>query len=185
MQRRAIFTLAALGSGLGLLGCQTKEELHAGALTPSGSVVAQRALQTRRFETRDEPMLLQSTVGVLQDLGFVIEETRPQAGLIIGSKRRDATEAGQVAGQVLLVLLAAAARTQHRVVMDRDQTIRVQVVVRPSQDRSASLARVTFQRLVVNTENMPSQMETLEDPQLYQAFFNQLSQSSFLTAHEI
>jgi hypothetical protein len=32
---------------------------------------------------------------------------------------------------------------------------------------------------------MPSQMETLEDPQLYQAFFNQLSQSSFLTAHEI
>jgi hypothetical protein len=30
-----------------------------------------------------------------------------------------------------------------------------------------------------------SRVETLDDPKLYQEFFNMLSQSAFLTAHEI
>lgn len=144
-----------------------------------------RALQTRRFDTRDETMLLQAAVGVLQDLGFLIEETRPRSGLVMGSKARDAVEAGQVAAQLFLVLLAAAARTQHRMVMDRDQRIRVLLVVQPTADRTASTVRVTFQRVVFNTDNQISRTETLDDPRLYQAFFDQLAQSVFLTAHEI
>lgn len=181
MERAFAVSAAAIGLG----ACRTREELHTDALTPPGSVVEQRARQTRRFDTRDETMLMQAVVGVLQDLGFTIEETRPHAGLVMGSKDRDAVEAGQVATQIVLVLLAAAARTQHRVVMDRNQRIRVLVVVRPTADRASSIARVTFQRVVINTDNRVSRMETLDEPQLYQAFFDQLAQSAFLTAHEI
>ena len=185
MERRSLLrSLSAAGAAL-LPGCQTKAELQSGALTPSASATSQRVLQTRRFDTQDEAALLQSTIAVLQDLGFAIEESRAEAGLVTGTKRRDATESGQVAAQLALAFLAAAARTQHRVVMDRDQLIRVQVVVRPTQNRTGSLARVTFQRIVFNTDNQVSQMQTLEEPELYQAFFEQLSKSSFLAAHDI
>ncbi|MCR0982256.1 hypothetical protein [Roseomonas populi] len=185
MRRRAIIESGLFASLAGLAACQSKEEVHANALTPSSSVVSQRVLQTRRFDTRDDTVLMQAAIGVLQDLGFIIEESRAQAGLVTGIKERDATEAGQVAGQLLLVLLAAAARTQHRVVMDRDQVIRAQVVVRSVPDRSGMLARVTFQRLVRNTDGQVSRLETIEDPELYKGFFNQLAQSTFLAAHEI
>lgn len=183
---RRSFALGVLAvPPVALSGCQTREDLHAAALTPSSSVVSQRVLQTRRFDTRDETTLLQATIGVLQDLGFTIEETRAEAGLVMGSKSRDAVEAGQVAAQVLLVLLAAAARTPYRAVMDHSQRIRVLVVVRPSPNSQSSTARATFQRVVINTDGRVSRIETLDDPRLYQAFFDQLAQSSFLTAHEI
>ncbi|MCK8788176.1 hypothetical protein M0638_27895 [Roseomonas sp. NAR14] len=187
MDRRSLLSGAGAAALLPLLpACVPKEELHTNALTPPASVVAQRALQTRRFDTQDDTALLQATVGVLQDLGFTITESRAAGGLVTGTKDRDAVEAGQVAAQVILAILAAAAGSRtHRMVMDRDQRIRVLVVVRPTQDRRASTARVTFQRVVMNTDNQVSRTETLDDPVLYQRFFEHLAQSSFLTAHEI
>lgn len=187
MRRREVcLMLCALGAGKSLAGCAgSREEMHAAALTPAASAVSQRVQQSRRFDTRDEGLLLRAVVGVLQDLGFVIEETRAEAGLVMASKDRDAVEAGQVAAQMLLVMLAAAARTQHRVVMDRNQRIRVLVVVRPTTDRASVTARATFQRVVINTDNQVSRTETLDDERLYQAFFDQLAQSAFLTAHGV
>lgn len=184
MWRRG-FLLASPGVPLALAGCRTREERHAAALTVSASVIEQRSRQTRRFETLDETALLQAAVGVLLDLGFTIDESRPSAGLIMGSKSRDAVEAGQVAAQVLLVLLAAALGSQHRAVMDRDQRIRVLLVVRPAADGRSTTARATFQRIVFNTDGAVSRTETIDDPEVYQAFFDQLAQSSFLTAHGI
>jgi hypothetical protein len=42
-----------------------------------------------------------------------------------------------------------------------------------------------MQRIVMNTDNQMSRVETLGEPRLYQEFFNMLSQSVFLTAHEV
>lgn len=171
---------------LGLGGClQSREEIQAGHFTPGAAATSLRAVQSRRFETRDETMLLQAVAGVLQDLGFQIEESRSQVGLIAGSKDRSAVEAGQVAAQMLLVMLAAAGRTQHRVVMDENQRIRIAVVIRPAPNEPSLIARATMQRVVLNTDRQMSRIETLDAPALYQEFFNMLSQSVFLTAHEI
>ncbi|RVT99575.1 hypothetical protein EOD42_05705 [Rhodovarius crocodyli] len=167
-------------------GCVPEAETHASHFTLGSSVVQQRQLQSRRYDTADERMLLQAVAGVFQDLGFQIDESRPQIGLIMGSKERSAVEAGQVAAATLLILLAAAAGApQQRVVIDRDQRIRILVVVRRVPQQEAVVARVTMQRVVVNTENRLSRIETLDDPRLYQEFFNMLSQSVFLTGHEI
>lgn len=174
-----------IGTTLVLPACVPKEELHASHFTLAGSATDLRAIQSRRFDTRDETTMLQAVAGVMQDLGFQIDESRPSVGLIAGSKARSAIEAGQVAAQILLVLLAAAAGTQHRAVMDRDQRIRIAVVVRPVPNQPSVVARATMQRVVVNTDNRLSRIETLNDARLYQEFFNMLSQSLFLTAHEI
>ncbi len=154
------------------------------ALT-SKQTVAERQLGQRRFETKDEKLLLTASVGVLQDLGFVLEEASIGSGFIQASKNRDAVETGQVVAQVLLMILAAAAKTHVDPIWDRDQKIRVSVSTRPSSDRAATLARVTFQRVVWNTQNRISRAETIADNEVFREFFDKLSQATFLQAHDI
>ena len=69
--------------------------------------------------------------------------------MLVASKQRDATEAGQVAGQMLLVMLAAAAKTHYDPVYEREQRIRVSLTTRPTPDhiRGSTQARGIHSRL--------------------------------------
>jgi hypothetical protein len=171
---------------LALAGCQPAMlEQQTAALTLSPQSLSQRQTQLRRFDTRDEGSILAAAAGVMQDLGFTIEETTAQAGLIIGSKDRDAVEAGQVAGQMFFAVLIAALGGRADPVWDNIQKIRISVATRPTADRSSTVARVTFQRVVWNTKNQISKLETIDDSVIYQQFFERLSKSVFLEAHQI
>jgi hypothetical protein len=131
--------------------CVPRPDRHAAALTPDARSLARRQQQVRRFDTTDEAMLLQAAIGVLQDLGYTIQESQQAYGIIVGSRAVPFP-------------------------------VRVQVVV---QGTAASgrgvLARASFQRVAHG--HIAGEM--LEDPALYQGFFEALSQSAFLTAHEI
>ncbi|MDD3183058.1 MAG: hypothetical protein PHD48_09685 [Alphaproteobacteria bacterium] len=139
----------------------------------------QRQMQTRRFDTKDEKKLLTAGAQVLQDLGFNLEESETGLGVVVGSKDRDATEAGEVAGVVLMRILIGTP-----VIYDEKQKIRVSMVTRSVGDKETA-ARVTFQRVVWNNQGRVSATEPLNEPKLYQEFFDKLSQSVFLTANEI
>ena len=130
-------------------GC-TDAARQTAALTVTDSAVAQRNRQTRRFDTTDLALLLQAGIGVLQDLGYVIDESRSAIGVVVGSK-------------------------------STPRRIRAQILIRPSPDGKSSVARATFQIV----SNGLAGLETLDDPALYQQFFEKLSQSVFLTAHDI
>lgn len=137
-----------------------------------------RQLQTRSFDTKGEKKLLAAGAGVLQDLGFTIEESETPLGVIVASKDRDATEAGQIAGAVAMAVLFGVSTP-----IDRNQKIRVSLVTSPQKDKTN--LRVTFQRTVWNTQGQISRIEALEDPKMYQEFFDKLSKSVFLEAHQI
>lgn len=160
-------------------GCE--QTIPKDALQLSPESLAQRQAQTRHFNTTDEAMLLSASAAVLQDLGFNLDESETKLGLIVASKDRDATEAGQVAGAVLIAVLFGVS-----VPIDQRQKIRASLVTRPfgeSGDKTA--VRVTFQRIVRNTAGQVSKSEALTGPELYQEFFSKLSKSVFLEAHEI
>jgi hypothetical protein len=137
-----------------------------------------RQLQTRGFETSNEKKLLSSGAAVLQDLGFSIDESETPLGVIVGSKDRDAVEAGQVAGAVMVAVLFGVSMP-----IDKNQKIRASLVTRPT-DKKTNL-RVTFQRIIWNTQGQVSRTESVEDPKIYQEFFEKLSKAVFLEAHEI
>jgi hypothetical protein len=137
-----------------------------------------RQLQTRSFETREEKKLLSSGASVLQDLGFSIDESESPLGVIVGSKDRDAVETGQVVGAVMVAVLFGVSTP-----IDKNQKIRASLVTRPL-DKKTNL-RVTFQRVVWNTQGQVSRTESIEDPKIYQEFFEKLSKAVFLEAHEI
>jgi hypothetical protein len=149
------------------------------ALTLSPESMALRQLQTKRFETADEKKLLIGAASILQDLGFTIDESESQLGVVVGSKERDATEAGQVAGAVIMAILFGVATP-----VDREQRIRASIVTRPVSEGNTTV-RVTFQRVVWNDRGQVSKTESLEDPKLYQEFFDKFAKAVFLNANDI
>lgn len=169
-----------------LASCQNTNSVqqHTAALTLSPDSMAQRQAQMRRFDTANETLLLSASAGVLQDLGFTIEESAAKAGLIVASKDRDAVEAGQVASQIMLAAFIAALGGQADPVWERNQKIRISVVTKPIGHDDV-VVRVTFQRVIWNTKNQISRVESINDLKIYQEFFDKLSQSVFLEAHEI
>jgi hypothetical protein len=149
------------------------------ALTLQPEALEQRRIQTRRFETQSEHELLTASLEVLQDLGFSVDETEPDLGLIVASKNRDASSTGEMIGAFII---GAAGDTQ--VSYNVEQRIRASVVTR-GLGKSGTSVRVTFQRIVWNNLGEISTNESIEEPKLYQEFFAKLSNSVFLTAFDI
>ena len=141
--------------------------------------LADRQLQTRKFDIKDEKALILAGAGVLQDMGYAIDESETKLGVVVGSKNRDATSGGQVAGAVVLALLGGGSTP-----IDKTQLIRASLITRTS-DSGSILLRVTFQRTVWNTQNEITKIEAIKDPLIYKEFFEKLSKSAFLEAQEI
>lgn len=174
--RNSLAALVAIAL-MATTGCQ--QGVPPEALQLTSESLQQRQLQTRYFETDNETLILQSSAAVLQDLGFNLDESETDLGVIVGSKDRDASEAGQIAAAVTMAILFGAYMP-----VDERQKIRASLVTRPAGAEQTSV-RVTFQRMVWNTDGEISRAEFLEDAILYQEFFDKLSQSVFLTANEI
>ena len=174
MIRKSLCLLAA--TSLAVTGCA--QQIPKEALQLRQESMQLRQLQTRSFETRNEKKLLSSGAAVLQDLGFAIDESETPLGVIVGSKDRDAVEAGQVAGAVMMAVLFGVSMP-----IDKNQKIRASLVTRPTGKKTN--LRVTFQRVIWNTQGQVSRTESIEDPKIYQEFFEKLSKAVFLEAHEI
>ena len=127
-------------------------------------------------------------VNLLQDLGYTLDNSETKLGMLSASKQRDATNTGQVVGAVILALLGGGATA-----IDRDQTIKVSLIVRPQQNevnvddkdlKKSQFVRITFQRLVRKTDNSVY-AESLTDEARYAAFFEKLSKSVFFEGQKI
>lgn len=150
-----------------------------GALTFTPESLKNRQLQTKKFTTANEKKLLTASAQLLQDMGFTIEESEMKLGAIVGSKDASAMNAGQVAAAIFIAALGGGS-----VPIDDKQKIRVSVVTKPVSAKSITL-RVTFQRIVWNTQGQVSRFEFVNDEEIYKDFFSKLSKSVFLEANEI
>ena len=227
-----------------LAGCGAQIPRDALQLSPES--LQYRQMQTRRFETTDKATMLTAATGVLQDLGFSLEEAEVPLGVLVGSKKRDATSTTQLAGAFIIAALGGQAA------VDSHQTIRVSMVMRENAGASRSssvksisasdlssiradmeknlsaalrknhseetsrkvarqvaestakvleddlkkvlavrteggdsIVRVTFQRIVFDNTGQISRAEQINDPAIYRQFYDKLSKSVFLEAHEI
>jgi hypothetical protein len=114
-------------------------------------------------------------------MGFTLEESETDLGVLLGAKKRSAVDGGQVAAAILVAALGGGSTP-----IDKEQLMRASVVTRPIGDSVHSIAvRVTFQRIVWNTNNVVSRQELLTDPNIYSEFFDRLSKAVFLEANEL
>lgn len=180
---RSLLLLAA-ASGVVLSGCAPGIPKEVLQLTPES--LSLRQLQARRFETKDEKALLAAGAALLQDLGFTIDASSSDLGLVVVSKDRSAVEAGQVAASIFIGILTALGGAPTFLPWDEKQKLRASFVTRPSgPENQHTRVRITFQRVVWNTEGKISKTEPLNDPRFYQEFFEKLSKAVFLEAHEL
>ena len=117
-------------------------------------------------------------------MGFQLEDSEVELGVLTASKERDATNAGEVVLNIFVALLGGQPGA-----MDKDQKIRVSIVTKPlysgSLKRPNSFGvRATFHR-VVNRTDGTKRVETLSQEDLYEGFFAQLSKSVFIEGQKI
>ena len=188
-------TLVAF-SLLFVAGCVTLPE-NAMELSPDS--LQQRQLQTRTVEGIDEKALLAASAGVLQDLGFNIDESETRLGVIVASKKRSAVDTADIitssletlAVEIVFALVFGDDEREGDIHFDVTQKIRISIVTRPALDSSgqprqdAQVIRVTIQRLVWDDEGNLTHAESVEDPKVYQKFFDRLSKSIFLELQAI
>lgn len=185
-----------------LAGCASTIPPEALQFQPD--TLANRQMQSRKYDIKSEKELLSASLHVLQDMGFNLDEAATPLGVIVASKNRDASDAGQIAGAIILAALFRVPTNY-----DKEQKIRASLVTKPAATNNpiqVSLAtksgkqikfdqpveagngyvvRVTFQRLVWNQNGVPSKVEGVNDPEIYQEFFEKLSKSIFLQAQNV
>ena len=176
-------------SWLGLAGCSGVPDNALRLTTQSDQI---RARQTRRFEGVTEATLLAATAGVLQDLGFTLDESESKLGVVTASRKltsRRPLHAGEVmkdlAWMIVLPTLGAAYTAIDAAKgVKEPQVVRVSLVTQGGDAGAppASSARVTAQRVVYANERLTKivAVEPLDDPVFYQEFFARLSKSVFL-----
>jgi hypothetical protein len=167
-----------------LSGCAT---IPTGFLKLPEGYMEKRQLQIRHYDTTDGEQIIISVAGVLQDLGFTLDESETDIGLVVASKQADATDGGQVAGAFLIDFLSALGGSYSNASarVDAVQHVKASVIVKPSLEGERMVVRVTFQRIVWNVSNQINRVETVSDPEIYKKFFNDLSKAIFLEAHKI
>ena len=184
-------------------GCATTIPPEALQMQPD--TLANRQIQSRKYDIKTEKELLSASASVLQDMGFNLDESQTSLGVIVASKSRDAKEGGQIAGAILMGFLFGAAAMSY----DKDQKIRASLVTKPAvtnnpikvelttnagknikfdqqvEASSGFVVRVTFQRLVWNQNNVMTKIEGINDPAIYTEFYDKLSKSVFLQAQNV
>jgi hypothetical protein len=164
-------------------GCMP-DQIPKEALQLTEESSARRKLETRRFETKDEQALLDAAGAVLKDLGFTIDATVKELGLIAGSKQDSPYNIGGMATSAAVAVISSALSFPTSMPYSKDQMIRASVVTRLAEDGNSTAVRITFQRVVWDTEGKVAKSELLEGPVEYQTFFQKLAKALALDAHE-
>ncbi|WNC70784.1 hypothetical protein RGQ13_11645 [Thalassotalea psychrophila] len=162
-------------------GCTSNSTPPTDAFKLSLTSLEDKQMQTRQFTTVQRTDLLVASASVLQDLGYSLDESNSVLGVLSASKVIDAKDSGQIAGAILLAIFTGATSP-----VDDKQKIRVCLVINSDlSDDKSSLARITIQRLIWNDRGKLSRVQSVKDPELYDAFFTKLSKAVFLEANNI
>jgi len=162
---------------LGLAGCVSYDSYYK---LPEDYQSARQA-ETRRFEAKNEEEILSASAAVLQDLGFTIEESETNLGLITATKDR---KTANTAEKITITLLSLASNSNEKPVYDVRQRIYVTLVSTKSKTNPGYNVRIKFGRMIWNNLN-ESRVEELESNKIYSEFFDKLSQSLFLIANDL
>ena len=191
MQRLPAAVLLLMGLLVLPQGCvQQTQPAELFQLTPGSS--ANRAMQTRFFDTENDQELLSASAAALQDLGFQVEESVREVGFLRAAKERSAREYGQYRNRFFIWLLSLG----HVVIpIDLHQKIAASLVTRPlNEAHSRQEVRIVFYRAVWKGDGQADRnyippgeqkMEMIRDPEIYQQFFAKLSKAVFLEPHSI
>jgi hypothetical protein len=161
------------------MGAGIQWDSRSQVLLSEDSQVKLRSIQTREFETTDRINIMRATVATMQDLSFSVGVLDENLGIVSGKKliinsgvwsllSNDPTY--YLYKTDALIIFNRNFRSFGPFLYRRDLT-RMTVTVRP-KGKTRSLVRVSVQY----------DLQSIEDPEIYQKFFKILGQSLFLSS---
>jgi hypothetical protein len=170
------------------LGGCASARVPADALRLPESTLDIRSIQTRTLETTSELNILMAAIAVLQDMEFNIERMEKPLGVITASKVTDADSMAEKTGLVFLDIICTIGGSGSCNALSTakdEQHITLTMVVLPSLAREGEYAvRITIQRVVYDKENRIRVLDRIDDPEIYQAVFDNLRKSLFIQEGE-
>jgi hypothetical protein len=131
-----------------------------------------KRLESRIFAIRDETALLKDSAIILENMGYTIDRMDSDLGLLTATRHE---ERGGAVATIMTVLSVGLAST------DKEQTYKATFTTLPSPDkRGAFIARLTLQRLVLNSDGEATTVEVIEDKDLFKLFYERLEASTFV-----
>lgn len=170
---------------IGLISCSSS--IQKGLLRPSEGNLETRQLQIRQYETTDQALIIGAVAGVIQDLGFTLDESESQLGLVSASKKADASRKAEKVLAAIVDILGAlsGADTDLSETLDATQIVKASIVAKPSLDATKTVVRITLQRIVWTKAGQISKVESIMEPAIYDKFYASLSNAIFLEAHKL
>ena len=185
MRPKALFkNLASVLLCLCLAGCASMPN---NLLVMPANYLSAREQQMRKYSTTDEKKVIQASAGALQDLGFTIDKSEMDLGMVVSSKNSTAVSAGQVTAALTAdaACVVFGCYTNLYGKTDKTQKIEASVMVNSALAKDSTVVRVKFQTVVWNVQGQVSRFETIKDPKIYQDFFERVSKSIFLEEQKI
>ena len=179
--RFSAWWLPLFATGL-LSGCAAT--IPQDALRLSESTLDVRSIQTRTFAAPSESEILTATIATLQDMEYNIDRIEQPLGVITASKVSDADSAGEKTGLFILdffcVVTGSGDCNAMSTAKDK-QHITLTVVVLPSLARSGEyVTRITIQRVIFDKAERIKVLERIDDAEIYQQIFENLSKAIFI-----
>jgi hypothetical protein len=186
--RYCVCWLWLLASGL-LSGCATTK-IPEDALRLPESTLDVRSIQTRTFAAPSEITILAATIALLQDMEYNIDRIEKPLGVITASKVSDADSSAEKTSLFMLDLLCAigsmgSGGCDASSTAQDEQHITLTMVVLPSLARSGEyFTRITIQRVIFDQEARIKVLERIDDAEIYQQIFDNLSKALFIQVNE-
>jgi len=164
----------SLSSGIFLAICLTGCAVN--TLQDSTATQLQiREIQSREFDTNNTKLVMKSMMNVLQDEGFIIKNAVAELGLLSAEKNIDVENKGTAF--LLCALQGNAARWSKQQVLEASANV--------SEFGNKTRVRINFQTKTIDNFGCPKDIQTLNDPQYYQLFFDKVSKGIFIQEQNI
>jgi hypothetical protein len=172
-----VIVIMALGIGMHAAGCS---QIPSEALKFSQVDTAQRQVQSRLFDTTDEARLLQASAGVLRDMGFELEKSDVELGLIVGSlsieKSTERMAAEQIAQVSTWIPVVGYFSMILEPIWNSKESLRVSAAIR-QDSHDSTMVRVNFQIVTSDLVGVYKESKLYDRQDLYSRFFDNLSRA--------
>ena len=177
--RRSVIAAMAVAT---LAGCTTRVPEQALSWTPQSE--AEHQLTTRWFATANEDRVMRAAEDVLRSAGYrMLDDGEADLGLLVAARDTDATawEEARDFGKVMAIFILSFGGATGNPEVQKSQELRVAVLMRPNRGQRTHV-HAEFQRLVWNS-HYEGRVTVLTEPDIYRAFFAELSDRLSLEAH--
>lgn len=149
------------------------------------SALAIREMQTREYTDVTDAIVLTASAGLLQDMGYAIDEIEEPLGVLSASKRAEASSRMDYVGNVFVqgfkCVFTFDCKGPDAKEIGAYQDIYMTVVTRPKLNNERDVVvRVTIQRVIWDKKGKVSHRGPVTDDDVYLTFFDKMSKAVFL-----